>query len=279
VNWSEWFTIASNPGTFYATAIGGGNILYGGADFGDATLWYSNSLSDSFQEQPLRFSGIGVIRDIAYGDGLFVLVKDDGPPYAMRSATGASWATTSSGVNANELWCAVFGAGTFLIGGFDATNAGALWVSTDGALTWTRVSLPGLTFPVSAVYGSGRFMVVGSGVGSAATSWTSVDGMTWSAGSLMGGGNLVPLGLAVAGSTWTAVGASGTFWASTNNGGTWSVASLTGSRFNDVTYGADRFVAVGEGGAVATSPDGLTWTFGAISPGGSGTLNSISYGM
>jgi hypothetical protein len=55
-------------------------------------------------------------------------------------------------------------------------------------------------------------------------------------------------------------------------GTTWTLRNL-GNLLEGVTYGNGLFVAVGDGGAILTSPDGVTWT-----PRTSGTDNSL-YGV
>ena len=52
--------------------------------------------------------------------------------------------------------------------------------------------------------------------------------------------------------------------------------ALTSSGLRGVTFGRDMFVAVGEGGTILTSPDGVAWT-----PRNSGTgqwIVSVAYG-
>jgi hypothetical protein len=57
----------------------------------------------------------------------------------------------------------------------------------------------------------------------------------------------------------------------------WTVrTSGTGSWLNDVTYGNGLFVAVGNGGTILTSPDGVSWTE-RTSP-TIGGLFSVTYG-
>jgi photosystem II stability/assembly factor-like uncharacterized protein len=66
-----------------------------------------------------------------------------------------------------------------------------------------------------------------------------------------------------------------------NMGGTtWTAVS--NSRFDysirGIAYGGNRFVAVGDGGRMATSPDGTTWTAVSDSKFGSDDINGIAFG-
>jgi hypothetical protein len=75
---------------------------------------------------------------------------------------------------------------------------------------------------------------------------------------------------------FVAVGEGGTILTS-NDGVTWS-ASISGTTapLNGVAYGGQAFAAVGETGTILTSNDGVTWS--ASSSGTTARLNGVAYG-
>ncbi len=76
--------------------------------------------------------------------------------------------------------------------------------------------------------------------------------------------------------TFVAVGDSGAILTSPD-GVTWaSVNSGTASSLNGVTYGHGAFVAVGDSGTMLTSPDGATWT--SVNSGTTVSLKGVTYG-
>lgn len=101
--------------------------------------------------------------------------------------------------------------------------------------------------------------------------YTSTDGLVWSRLATLP--NHLTQGVATVGTRIVAVGlrrdntALGSIQVSPD-GAAWQSASLANPpRLNAVAYGAGRFVAVGEGGAVLHSTDGLSWSLApAITP-------------
>ena len=116
-----------------------------------------------------------------------------------------------------------------------ATTAPASTPGSGGPTNWTRVA--DTTFGTSSsiyaiAYGGGRW-VAGSEDGKMAYSTDN-------------------------GVTWTAV-ANSTIW----NVGTSSTGVILTASIQDIAYGNNRFVAVGGGGRMAYSSDGVSWTAGA----------------
>jgi PKD repeat protein len=74
---------------------------------------------------------------------------------------------------------------------------------------------------------------------------------------------------------FVAVGDNGAIGTSTD-GAVWNGRLLGGNHLNGITYGAGQYVAVGDYGTVVTSPDGATWT--ARASGVGETLYGITYG-
>ena len=58
-------------------------------------------------------------------------------------------------------------------------------------------------------------------------------------------------------------------------GTTWTSQTVGTANLNGVTYGGDRFVAVGAGGTILTSPNGTAWTSQTV---GTANLLGVTYG-
>lgn len=166
------------------------------------------------------------------------------------------------------------------VGWVAGPTIGLLLIACDGTVAPT---LPTRTAELSAVTsGAGRFVAVGASFWSAdgvvpnsdtALIVSSADGVTWetaavaSAGWLhavaYGGGRFVAMGShdvnAAGPPTSTPV------LYTSLDGRSWEAVESPSLQWRSVTYGADRFVALGIDlttllTVIATSPDGLTWT-------------------
>jgi hypothetical protein len=110
----------------------------------------------------------------------------------------------------------------FINNQYIALGKRGILLSSPDANTWTKQTIPstGTTFDIA--YGSGRYILAGtSQTGVSNGLFTSTDGISW-----------------------TAI----------------SAVNLPEDTWKGVTYGAGKFVAVGEKGQVATSTDGTTWS-------------------
>jgi hypothetical protein len=154
----------------------------------------------------------------------------------VQVGNAASWVTNSplitsrNGTSPNplDLWTNrdsgtvtdLFGI-TYGAGIFVAVgHSGAILTSVDGA-TWTNQSAPSTNHLNDMIYANGTFIAVGiEEYPNFGAILTSTDGVGWT--------NRM----------------SGTF----------------GTTFKGITYGTGIYVAVGNGGIIATSPDGATWT-------------------
>ncbi len=174
-------------------------------------------------------------------------------PAISSAAPFESWEWINPLPQGNDLYGVTYGNGTVVAVG----HGGAIITSTDGIVWSKRVSgtdkaLFGVTF------GNGVFVAVGEdGV------LTSPDGVNWT--STMSGSSAWITGVTCQGSLFVAT----TYYADTQTGGgiltssdggvTWTEAYFTDYGLWGVSYGSDRFVAVGYGSLILTSPNGVDW--------------------
>lgn len=194
-------------------------------------------VKDTWQNATFPLSGY-YWTDVAYGDGKFVAV-------AERSGGTASTISAKQGV-----------------------------YSTDG-ITWSTMSLPSAQHWGKICYGAGVFVTLSNsnivpGVGDTtdgfAGAW-STDGRSWTqftAPLKTGFGPLIfgkDKFLAITNES----GITSHPYMYSTDGKSW--VSQTGFPIvcADITYGADKFVAVDDGGTIAYSNDGLSWTKATIS--------------
>jgi len=215
-----------------------------------------------------RTSGFGTttIRDVTYGDGVYVAVGDSGK--LTTSTDGTTWTTRTSGFT-SYIFGVTYGDGLYVAVG----DSGVMTTSTDG-ITWTsRTSGFGTTRIYGVTYGDGLYVAVGS----SGTMTTSPDGTTWTTRT-SGFGTTRIYGVTYGDGLYVAVGSSGTMTTSPD-GTTWTTrTSGFGTTYIwGVTYGDGLYVAVGESGKLTTSTDGITWAT-RTSGFGATTIWGVTYG-
>lgn len=189
------------------------------------------------------------------------------------SVDGASWTPLNYTSNTNALFGAAYLANSYTLVG----QGGVILTSSDLS-TWTSPTTnPALTSGATlyAVANNRSNLMVAVGAGGLIM--TSADGITWTSRTSPVSQDLYAVTYSTfnQGSntlgTWLAVGAAGTLVQSVDAGVTWTavnLASVTTQSLRGVAYGASTstagvvtpaFVAVGDGGTVLTSADGLTW--------------------
>jgi hypothetical protein len=103
-----------------------------------------------------------------------------------------------------------------------ATGKRGVLLSSTDASTWTKQTIPSIETTYDVAFGGGRYILAGTAqTGVNKGLFTSTDGISW-----------------------TSI----------------TAANLPEDVWKGVTYGAGKFVAVGEKGQVATSTDGSTWS-------------------
>lgn len=193
------------------------------------------------------------LNGVASGNGKLVAVGLGGT--IVTSLDGLAWASPSSGTT-NNLLDVAYGNGVFVaVGGGAQVRTAA---DTD-LTTWTpRTSNPTVSANLRSVkFGNGQFFAVGD-LGS---SIRSSDGTNWTRNTDIAG---VPalFGTAFGAGVQVAVGNGGGIFSSADNGASWTVSSagVATSGYSDVLFANNKFVAVGLGGLVVTSSNGLAWT-------------------
>lgn len=110
---------------------------------------------------------------VAFGNGVFAAVAQDGANPVMYSATGAAW---TQGTAPTKTWGSLaFGNGVFVAVAPSGLNP--VMTSADG-ITWVDHGCPAGTWNAVA-FGNGVFVAVGSGATNKVM--TSTDGVAWTA--------------------------------------------------------------------------------------------------
>jgi hypothetical protein len=235
---------------------GNGTFVAGGSG---GQLAYSENAGVTWEKAdstlPLGYSFHG----ITYGNSRFVAVGD--VDKMVHSPDGKSWTqvTDSTFGYYDTITGVIYANGLFVAVGAGTTGSGGrIAYSADGE-NWTKVDSTnsmGLGFEgiMDVTYGNGRFVVVGDHGKTAYSedgiTWTAVSDSTFGGSTIIhaityGGGMFVAVGASVNGKT--AYSADGITWTAVTN------STFGSSGINAVTYGKDRFVAVGYDGKMAYS--------------------------
>jgi len=223
-----------------------------------------------------RLFGISSIKGIAYGNGKYVAVGDDGK--MATSTDGVTWtAVRDTKFGQSYIRAVAFGNNRFVAGGSDS-----LAYSTDG-VTWTAViakpsdyigdgldagsaKRPFFADAYVIIYVGGKF-IAGCAIGRMAV---STDGITWTAvpreNTDFGVANI--RAIAYGNGKFVAVGDSEYYngISTSTNGTKWTAVKdskfghNTSFSIRGVAFGNNRFVAVSDNGKISTSTDGINWT-------------------
>jgi hypothetical protein len=257
--------------------------------------------------------GRSQIWDIAYGNGRFVAVGDDGK--MAYSSDGRTWTAIQPGYGArqskftNAIRGIAWGGNEFIAVGYDTRMA-----YSDNGLNWNGwdESLVGGNSILCITYGGNRFVAGGdngkiiymhdggnwTGVGESRFGEKSILALAWGDNVYVAAGQDGQIawsndaanwdyvdgnfggafirGLAWGNNYFVAAGDSGKI-ARSPNGREWeSISSPFGanSGIQSVAFGGGIFIAVGHDGKMARSADGLVWT--AIEPGNGDSQNKFA---
>lgn len=181
---------------------------------------------------------------LAYGAGTYCAMGYFGDCYTSQD--GLAW-TASGKESAVRFASVAFTNGRFLT--FDNAQ-----FSVDG-VSWQQTSVPGFDYQAAA-FGGETWVAVGPTVirSSDGSNWTTAwaDPQTNFASVAYGAGKFVAVGI----HNWTAQGGI----AYSVDGGAWTELSPPGAgRLRGVAHGTPGFVAVGAGGTLLHSADGVAW--------------------
>ncbi|MGI6628558.1 MAG: immunoglobulin-like domain-containing protein [Bacillota bacterium] len=217
--------------------------------------------------------GSDTLRDVAYGNGRFVIVGGYDTACIYSSADrGETWTKYAFGITCYGLLNSVdYDGSRFVTVGYRPDIlAPSMFTSTDGT-TWQRQSGIPQDMSLAAVAGGGGKWVA---VSFKYDILTSTNGTTWA--ELGQGTRQHLLKVAYGGSTFVAVGYNGAIQTSPD-GITWTLRpSGTSENLQSVRYMNHGFVVVGEKGTILTSGDGTAWT--KQTSGVSVVLNDVTYG-
>ncbi len=210
---------------------------------------------------------------------------------AVPHAAGVAW--TAGATLGDDLTGVGFGVITTCTrnglptGVLTAVGPGAvIYSSRDAGASWTRRAAPsgfgGDLYAVANYTASPNVPDTPNmrtvAVGAGGASLYSTDGsVTWNVGRAADAAGPTLRGLVVVGSSFVTVGDGGAIQSS-SDGITWNaLTSNTSANLHGITFGNSRYVAAGDGGTLASSTDGgSTWTVQTIA--GAGNLRAIAYG-
>ena len=139
-----------------------------------------------------------------------------------------------------------------------AGEGGNIYTSSD-LVTWTRRQSGTTTVLSEIAYANGTWVVVSDFETTPAVILTSPDTITWTPRVTNVGDATSFQALATDGNVMVAVGVGGII-ARTTDGVNWTLANnASTAQLNDVTYAGGRFLATGVSGVLRTSVDGATW--------------------
>lgn len=211
--------------------------------------------SDGTNWQNVNAAVPGLLRGVAYGPSIVVVVGDSGT--VLSSTNGSAWTAHPLGTKVglyDIAWDSQY---------FRAVGDSGVIFSSPNGITWTRLTSPS-TARLERIFraGSQSFLY---GINQF---YTSLDGVSWeptNAASILGGPFQV-FGVAWSGTQFVAVavannGYGGPICLRSSDGVTWSKASVLGSCFpTSLLWKSSQFVMTTLDGSVLMSPDATEWS-------------------
>jgi hypothetical protein len=243
-NGSTWVEAATPNNFLAAVTFGDGQFMAVGA----AGLILTSPDGLQWSEQPEVMNEW--LTAVTWGQGKFMAVGYSGRVFV--SANGRDWnLVTPNGTGLGSVDGAAYGNGIFVVVN---ANSGAVAVSSD-AVNWTTKSTGNSSGYSSITCDENGFVAVGQS-GSVST---SMDGTNWVAQNLQAF-NFLLKGVAQNARNRVAVGEGGLILVSTNNLGWQRVSKGRTDDWHAVVYGAGRFVVPGfRDPVILSSTNGMQW--------------------
>jgi hypothetical protein len=217
------------------------------------------TLSLEVKAEPLttwhvRESGVtATFEGVTYGAGVFVAVGDAGT--IVTSPDGVNWATEVSSVT-TTLEDVLYANGIFVAVG----RGPVLLTSTDGH-AWKKQEYDQGSGPVDLIHDGTRFVLLKAGAGIS----VSTNGINWTQAGAVGA-QYDAAGIAFGNNTYVEVGYKRTgqptdVYSAPAFDGPWEKRDgKVSENLMGVGFAKGYFIAVGQRGAMSTSPDGVEWT-------------------
>lgn len=215
--------------------------------------------------QPFGFETIGSVQGLAFGDGRWVAVGDDGReagsqvPVIAVSRDGVNWQRRFIGTGAITLrtiahnGLAAGAGGLWVAAGDSATQ---LWTSPD-AIVWTERTVAFSGTVLAVLHGGGTWVALNNA--SPPSWWHSTDAVNWTSGGSTG--STGALKSAVYGGGFFAFTTASGRVSRSADGLAWSHANPTANSITAIAYnGAGRFGIVTAAGELYRSDDLVNWT-------------------
>ena len=225
------------------------------ADRTPADLWVENSGG---------VPGSDSLQAVAFGDGLWVAVGNNGTVWTASDPTG-TWTENTSVPSSETLYDVLYDEtdGWLIVG-----NNGTVWTASDPTGTWTEnTNLPARAAQLRSVVKFGTYYVAAAGnVASNKYVWYATDPSgTWTEQLAYGAGaSSTVLSVATDGETLVLAGQSGQVYYTTDPTSGWFLNSnvpSTSITTLSMTVTPDGWIAAGSGFAMkASAPDGA-WSF------------------
>jgi hypothetical protein len=255
-------------GTTYSTTYPGGNfkdIAWGNNIFLAVTQAGNGVYTSSNGTAWNSFSSLGMnATSVTFGNGLFVAtgINVAGTTYYIKTSTdGTTWSTVYSG---NYGFSDVtYDNGRYVAVGYDSSGHKSAIYSTDGA-NWTAVPTANDTWWSAVAFGNNSYVAVPkSGTPVNYKVLQSSDAVDWgykyTQDYANGVSGLTYRSLVFASNRFVAPGDSYVMTYDVTNPG-WNIYSTVADSWNDIAYGNNTFVAVGESGLIIKSTDAKTWS-------------------
>ena len=260
-NGATWSSVASPISATSWAGLASGSNVFVMVGYNTYARSVNNGLTWTANTTPL----IGNWYAVAYGNGVFVMLENNGSRQAYSTDAGLTWTYVPAPSTVSGYWLdAAFGNGVFVAisGTTFPIIMGDQARSTDNGLTWSYASTRLTTAAWNSVaFGNGVFVTVGwSGKQARSTD----NGQNWSFASTQLAGNW--FGVAFGNGVFVMVGGSGaasssTVGRSTDNGQTWTSVSLSISdtAWGSIAFANNTFVIIGTSSRAYSLDNGLTW--------------------